>query len=78
MVTRRVAANLLPLIPPAARVHKRRAGTADGYPQPRQSSLIMSEFVRMLSHSPEAPVNPWNTDDIADACTKPRCCLAAG
>ena len=44
------------------------AGTADGYPLPRRSSLIMSEFVGCSSSLSGAfRVNPWNTDDIADA-----------
>lgn len=43
-------------------------GTTDGYPLPRQSSLIMSEFVGCSSSLSGAfRVNPWNTDDVADA-----------
>jgi trehalose 6-phosphate synthase/phosphatase len=42
-------------------------GTADGYPSPRSSTLIMSEFVGCSSSLSGAfRVNPWNVDDIAD------------
>lgn len=43
-------------------------GTQDGYPLPRCSSLIMSEFTGCSSSLSGAfRVNPWNIDDIADA-----------
>ena len=44
------------------------AGTDEGYPLPRCSSLIMSEFVGCSSSLSGAfRVNPWNTEDVADA-----------
>jgi trehalose 6-phosphate synthase/phosphatase len=44
------------------------AGTDEGYPLPRCSSLIMSEFVGCSSSLSGAfRVNPWNVDDVADA-----------
>lgn len=44
------------------------AGTAEGFPLPRSSSLIMSEFVGCSSSLSGAfRVNPWNVDDVADA-----------
>jgi trehalose 6-phosphate synthase/phosphatase len=43
-------------------------GTADGFPLPRNSSLIMSEFVGCSSSLSGAfRVNPWNVEDVADA-----------
>jgi trehalose 6-phosphate synthase/phosphatase len=44
------------------------AGTDEGYPLPRCSSLIMSEFVGCSSSLSGAfRVNPWNVEDVADA-----------
>ena len=43
-------------------------GTEQGYPLPRCSSLIMSEFVGCSSSLSGAfRVNPWNVEDVADA-----------